>query len=319
MNPKLPKLLVSLAAVALVLSACGGAAASSTVAVSPQSAEMASEPQAAPASDAKAAPALNAADSVTSNGAAGQPANGAPQAPNAQTAQQAFDRLVIKTADLAINVEDVRTADAALRTRIATLGGYIIESQSNGVDDTLTMNVSFRVPVDRFDDALGGVQGLAKKVLSMTVHGDDVTAEFVDLQSKQRTLEATRDRLLALLARAETVEDTLRVNQNVTEVQTQIDQIQGRVKFLSQSSAMSTINVAITPVIAPEPEPVVEQGWQPLKIASAALHNLTGFGQVIASILIVLLIWSPVWGVLLLLGLWLARRLNDRDAPKRVA
>lgn len=317
MNPKLPKLLVSLAAVALVLSACGGAAASSTGAVSPQSAGMASEPQSAPASEAKGAPAPNVADSLTSSGAAGQPA-GAPQAPNAQTAQQAFDRLVVKTADVAIDVEDVRAADAALRTRIATLGGYIIESQSNGVDDTLTMNVSFRVPVDRFDDALGGVQGLAKKVLSMTVHGDDVTAEFVDLQSKQRTLEATRDRLLALLARAETVEDTLLVNQNVTEVQAQIDQIQGQVKFLSQSSAMSTVNVAITPVNAPEPA-VVEEGWQPLKIASAALHNLTGFGQVIASTLIVLLIWSPVWGVLLLLGLWLARRLNGRAAPKRAA
>jgi len=188
-----------------------------------------------------------------------------------------------------------------------------VQSQSSGSDKYLTMNISFRVPSDRFEEALSGVQGMAKEVLSSAISGDDVTEEFVDLDSRRKTLEATRDRLRELLARAETVEDTLKVTQTLTEYQVEIDQITGRQKFLSQSAAMSTINLAVSPVPAIAPI-VPEEGWQPVTIARDALRDLVVFGQVLMSMAIVLLIWSPVWGGLLLFCLFVLRRL--RGGPK---
>lgn len=293
--------------VALAVSACGGASAS-TGASAPSGSTSVEMSQ--PAAQATAAPAAGGevGDRAVDSYGTGSTTN----EPNPQVDQQGFNRLVIKTADMSIQVENVRAAEAEIRTRAATLGGYIVQSQSNGADQDLSMNLSFRVPVARFDEALSDVQGIAKKVYSSTVRGDDVTEEFVDLESRQKTLTATRDRLLQLLAEAKTVEETLQVNQTLNEYQAQIDQVEGRIKYLSQSAAMSTINVALAPV--PAVQPIIEEGWQPVAVARAALRDLLEFGQGIANIAIVLAIWSPVWGALILVGLLVTRRLR-RPSP----
>ncbi len=202
-----------------------------------------------------------------------------------------------------------------MRAKVQALGGYVVKVQTSGADDDLNTTVTFRVPASRFDDALAGVEGLAKNVISRTVGGDDVTEEYVDLDSRLRNLEATRDRLLTFLNKADKVEDALAVNQSLTDVQGQIEQIQGRKKYLEQSAAFSTITVVLAPV-PPLPRLVSEDGWQPVRVARDALRSLIQFGQGIAEVIIVLLVWSPVWGVLLLVGLWIWRRLR---ASKRTS
>lgn len=288
-----------LVAVTLVLSACGGGGA-------PASSSAPSGSQPAPAQEA---PPVGAAKGGLTDNAAG----GTAAQPDAAKTQQNFERLVIKTANMAIQVASVRETEAAIRARAAELGGYIVQSESHGIDEDLSMNIVFRVPVNRFEDALSGLQGMAKKVLSSTVGGEDVTEEYVDLESRRKTLEATRDRLLDLLTKAATVEDTIKLNESITEYQTQLDQIAGRVKYLSQSAAMSTITVGVTPVPALSPITPAE-GWQPLNIARDSLRGLLEFGQGLATLGIVLLVWSPVWLVLGLVVVVAARRL--RGAPK---
>lgn len=295
--------------VALVVSACGSARSGASAPTPTGSGSTTDGYSGAGATMATAAPAAPGAAPAQDRAIEAMPAGGTTNAPNPQVDQQGFNRLVIKTADMSIEVENVRAAEAEIRTRAATLGGYIVQSQSNGTDESLSMNLSFRVPVARFDEALSSLQGIAKKVYSSTVRGDDVTAEFVDLESRQKTLTATRDRLLQLLAQAKTVEETLQVNQTLNDYQAQIDQVEGRIKYLSQSAAMSTINVALAPVPATQPL-VAEEGWQPVAVARAALRDLLAFGQGIANVTIVLVIWSPVWGALLILVLLLTRRLR---------
>ncbi|MFQ3663255.1 MAG: DUF4349 domain-containing protein [Chloroflexaceae bacterium] len=218
-------------------------------------------------------------------------------------AQPGFPRLVIKTATLSIEVENVAEAEARISARAQELGGYVVSLQTDGTETERTAVITFRVPARRFDEALSGVEGLARKVFSRMISGDDVTEEFVDLESQLRNLEATRDRLLDLLGRAEKVEDALQVNQALTDVQGQIEQIQGRMKYLQQSAAFSTITVEIRPV--PPPPPIIEEdGWQPLNVAREALRGLIAFGKELVNLGIILLIWSPVWLPVLLLARW---------------
>jgi hypothetical protein len=228
---------------------------------------------------------------------------------SAEPGQQGFSRLVIKSATVSLEVVNVRDAEAALRAKVAELGGYVVSVQTNGTDEALQSSMTFRVPAARFDDALNGVQGIAKQVLSRTITGDDVTEEFVDLESNKRTLEATRDRLLTFLEKAQTVEEALQVNTTLTDIQAQIDQIEGRKQYLSQSAALSTITVAMSP--EPSIQPLItEEGWQPAAVAQDALRGLIGFGQGLATIAIVVLVWSPVWLPLLLLALWARRKMR---------
>lgn len=295
-----PIILTALALLAaLILTACGGATASAPP--MPEMAPMATAAPAAPAAEAPAVEQRYEAGGGAVDGSAGQPN---------QPAQPA-ERLVIKTAQIAIQVDDVRAADQAIRDRAAQLGGYVVSVQTSGSDEYLTATVVFRVPAERFDEALGGVQGLAKRVLSNFVTGDDVTEEFVDLESRLRNLEATRTRLLDLLAKANRVEDALQVNNALTDVQGQIEQIQGRMKYLRQSAAMSTISVSLEPV-PPQPTIIEEDSWQPLRVARGALRELVQFGQGIVELLIVVGVWTPVWLPIGLVGWWGWRRVTGR-------
>ncbi len=229
-------------------------------------------------------------------------AGSASRAPDA-AAQPGFPRLVIKTATLSIEVENVAEAETRISARAQELGGYVVSLETRGAEAQRTAVITIRVPAQRFDEALSGVEGLARKVFSRTISGDDVTEEFVDLESRLRNLEATRDRLLDLLSRADEVEDALQVNQALTDVQGEIEQIQGRMKYLQQSAAFSTITVEVRPV-PPPPAIIEEDGWKPLNVAREALRDLIAFGQGLVDLGIILLIWSPVWLPLLLLARW---------------
>ena len=126
-----------------------------------------------------------------------------------------------------------------------------------------------------------------------------------------RNLEATRDRLLTFLDKATKVEDALAVNNSLNDIQGQIEQAKGRMQYLKQSSALSTITVGLEPV--PPVTPIVEEGgWQPVTVARSALRSLIELGQGLANVGIVVLVWTPVWLPLLLLGLWFRRRMLGR-------
>ena len=266
-------------------------------------------PASATAVAAAGASAANESLALDQSSAGGAASQSVPASQPSSTDQQLFNRLVVKTANLSLQVENVTNAEAAVRAKVQALGGYVVQVQTSGSDENLNSAITFRVPVSRFDDALAGVEGLAKKVISRTVGGDDVTEEYVDLDSRLRNLEATRARLLTFLDKATRVEDALAVNQSLTDVQGQIEQIQGRKKYLEQSAAFSTITVSLMPV--PQlPQLVSEESWQPVRVARDALRSLIQFGQGIAEIIIVLLVWSPVWGLLLFAGLWAWRRLR---------
>ena len=289
-------------ALGMALVACGGSTASESMPIN-QGLEV-----------APAAPAMDAPGTAAGGGATAlEQGNTAPDA-QAQAGQQAVQRLVIKTADLSLQVDSARDAEAALRALVGQLGGYVVKVETSGTDEAMSSHVTFRVPADRFDQALSGVQGLAKKVLARTVGGDDVTEEFVDLEARLKSLEASRDRMQVLLDRANTVEDALKVNQALSDLQGQIEQIKGRKQYLQQSAALSTISVSLSPVPAIAPI-VAEEGWQPLAVARDALRGLVSFGQDLATLAIVLLVWAPVWLPIGLLGLWLSRKLRGR-APR---
>jgi hypothetical protein len=291
---------IPILALALALVACGGSSAS------------------APTSDNRAA--MEAAPAAPAQSASGgatalDQGNAQPQA-GAPASQPALERLVIKTADLSLQVDSARDAEAALRELVGQLGGYVVKVETSGTDERMSSHVIFRVPAERFDQALSGVQGLAKKVVARTVSGDDVTEEFVDIEARLGNLEATRDRLQSFLDKAVTVEDALKVNQSLSDLQGQIEQLKGRKQFLQNSASLSTISVTLSPL--PAIMPIVdEEGWQPLSVARAALRELVSFGQGLASIVIVTLVWSPVWLPFVLLGLWLSRRMRRRVAQPK--
>ncbi|WP_298483033.1 DUF4349 domain-containing protein [uncultured Chloroflexus sp.] len=215
-------------------------------------------------------------------------------------------RMVILTAHLAMEVESVDHAEAQLRTIVDRAGGYLLRVRTSGEGERKTSYISFRVPSERFERVLSDAEGIVKRVISRAVDGEDVTEQYVDLESQLRNLEATRERLNALLERSGTLEETLRVHQAISEVQGRIEQVKGRMRYLEQNTNYSTITVELHPFAASsKAEPKAE--WDPGTVLSQQIELVLAFFQSILTSLIVIAVWSPVWLILLLLIIWFWR------------
>jgi hypothetical protein len=305
---------ISALVVLLLLAACGGSAAQSTAepagnatggdAFSP---EEAAAPAEAPAMDEDVA-----TDSEAAGGDMGETGSVANSAPEGQSTVP-FGRMVIRTATLSLLVTNADDAERQTRTIVQNVGGFVLESQTSGDQEQRSVRLTVKVPVANFDQVLNALEDLAIKVQGRSVSGQDVTDEFVDTESRLRNLRATEQRLLEFLEEADTVEEALLVNQQLTDLQGQIEQASGRIKFLQESVAFSTISVDLNPDI-----PLnftVDEGWSPRTAASRAWRELLQFSQGLADLAISLAIWSPVWGIMLFLGLVFWRRLGRRGPP----
>ncbi|MCB8925705.1 MAG: DUF4349 domain-containing protein [Ardenticatenaceae bacterium] len=232
----------------------------------------------------------------------------------ANTVAQPQARLIIKNGELAIMVVDTDTAVASATQLVADLGGYIISQQIFDVQvGHSAANMQLAVPVTQFETALTQLR-LLGEVTNDFAGGQDVTDEFVDLGSRLDNLIATRDRLRTFLDNAETVEEALRINDELKTVEEEIAIIQGRRNYLSDRSAFSTIDLSLQPLLpTPTPSPIpTPSSWQPGNTAQLAMVNLQESAQETADFSIYYGIVCGPWLLLLALVGWLGWRVNRR-------
>ena len=268
-----------------------------------------------PSRDGDAAVGETASFEAPMEEAAEAPAPAANQAAfNAQDIPQ--ERLIIRTADLNLVVEDTEVALATIARMAEENGGWVVNSNVFQYDENAKMgDITIRVPASGFNSAIEALKALAVEVTSESTSGQDVTEEFVDLSARLENLEATADRVRAFLDETRNVEEALAVNQELSRLEGEIEAMKGRLQYLSQSAAFSTITVRLTPDVLAQPIEV--GGWRPEGVARDAILALVDTLQVIASALIWLAIYALP--VLLIIGipLWLLFRLVRRQRRRR--
>ena len=222
------------------------------------------------------------------------------------TIPPAEERMIVRTGDMSLIVEDVvKTRDEIVQLAVR-LGGWVVESNIYGEEEEKTGYISIRVPADKFDQAITELRGLAVRVISESTSSQDITEEYVDLQSRLRNAEATESQYLALLEKAVKVEDALKVYEALTQIRYEIEQIKGRMQYLERTSAMSQISVNLSPVATAKP--LVSPAWSAKEAAKSAIRGLTTFGQGLGTAAIGAAIYSPIWGTILGVILWRRRR-----------
>ncbi len=216
-----------------------------------------------------------------------------------QSGETDLQRKIVRTGNLTIEVDDIDAALAAIATIAKDFDGYVVTSNKQGDTDVSYGNISIRVAASHFDEAFDKIRKLGIKVPNENTESQDVTEEYTDLNAQLRNLEATEAQYLELLKKAETVEDTLKVFQALSDVRGQIEQIKGRIQYLDRTSDMSLIQVSLQ-----KTRPVNEAGWSSLDTLKSAVRGLFTFGKVLANIVIWLAIFSPIWIITLVLVLY---------------
>jgi hypothetical protein len=151
--------------------------------------------------------------------------------------------LIVKTAELSVQVKR-GTFDRAYEQAsvVADHYGGFIEASSTSGSTTRTGMLRIRVPAGQFDTAVAALRAVGR-VESQSVSGKDVTASYVDLQSRLKTWEAQESSLLALIAKATTIQETLNVQRVLQDVQLQVEQLKGQIRLVDNQTAKGTISV----------------------------------------------------------------------------
>jgi len=224
------------------------------------------------------------------------------------------ERLVIHTADLDLIVPDTEQAIEQIQDLAEELGGYVVSLNTYQYQEGLQGSVTLRVPAESFDTALQRLKDMATTVRRESLSGQDVTEEYVDLESRLRHLRAKEEQLLEFLDRAEDTEAVLAVYEQLSYTQQEIEQVTGRMQYLENQAALATITVDLIPDALAQPLEV--GGWNlpgTIRNAVETLLDVLEFSvkAVIYLVIVILptllIIALPIVGLVFLIR-WLVRR-----------
>ena len=201
----------------------------------------------------------------------------------------AVERIVIKNADLTIVVSDVNGRMKNIQVMAEQMGGFVVSSNlyksyTNNSIEVPEAQVVIRVPAEKLDDAMEQIKKDVIDVQNETVSGQDVTSEYVDLQSRLKNLEAAEEQLNDILKNATDTTDVVNIFNQLIYYREQIEVIKGQIKYYDEAASLSGISVRI---IAEETiQPIVIGKWEPKGVALEAIQDLIYFYQDFVSFVI---------------------------------
>lgn len=238
--------------------------------------------------------------------AAPAPAASAPtgQAPN-DVGNLIDDAKIVRTGSIDLQVTDVIKATQTARDGIRAMGGYIGASQTSTEDERPVATVTYRIPVDRWEDALDllrSLSGQTTKVVNERTEAVEVTGAVVDLEARIRNLRASEAALQGIASKAARVADVLEVQAQLTNVRGEIEQLSAQLKDLNDRAAYATLTASFAvPVVAVE---VAAKGWEPAQVVDEATASLVDILQALTTAGIwFAIVWLPILVGLGLIGL----------------
>lgn len=214
-------------------------------------------------------------------------------------------RLIIRNGSITMSVRNTREVKTSIESRVEQMAGegaFVVSANESGGGSGSSpyIDMTIRVPSARFDEMMNWLtdQAVQGTNPSINVTAEDVTAEYVDVQARVESLEAARDRLLELMENAETTEELLMAEQQLTQREAEIESLKGRMQYLSEASDLSRISISLQPYILSQP---VDTGWKPAETIrrafEALVDGLQNFGDFLIFFIIAVLPWLLVFGV----------------------
>jgi hypothetical protein len=240
--------------------------------------------------------------------------------------ETAGERRVVRQASLQLHASDTRAAFDEIVAVVESVGGFVADANVFPVaddDDQPTVSLRLRVPADQLNSTMAAVKDSVDEVVSETQGAQDVNEEFVDLEARLTNLEALEVELRALLQEVRMQDNAdpekiLRVFNEVSSVRGQIEQIQGRLNYLSDLTSLATLEIGITQT--PSGVPIVAEPWSAAEASRGALRSLVAGLQgaadwAISFALFALPMLIITLGPLVVIGVFAYRRFFRRAAP----
>ncbi|EKD63418.1 MAG: hypothetical protein ACD_51C00280G0001 [uncultured bacterium] len=199
------------------------------------------------------------------------------------------DAMIIKNGSLTMRVDSTNESVSAISDLAKSLGGYVSYSSTyENYDGSMAGSVEFRVPADKFDDAMTGVKGMADVIDAESVDAQDVTEEYIDLEARLENKKALEAQYLEVLNSATNVTDILSVYSYLESVRSEIDSLEGQMQYYENQSSYSTITVYLSENITIT---TPAKDWRPVEVFKEAVSGWIVFLQEIVNFVIVVVVY----------------------------
>lgn len=298
---KILALLLALILTASVLTGCGASSDSAAM----NRVEAPAMPEAAPMEEMKGAMMDNAL--YSSAGSAG--------GETVQTQQKLIRRVSIDA-----ETEDLDALVGNLAAKIKELGGYIENQQFyNGSayasKQYRNANLTIRIPADKLDGFISQMKDVSN-VVSYNDSQEDITLTYVSTESRIRALETEQERLLELLAKAENMNDLLKIEDKLTDVRYELEKYTSQLRVMANKVDYATVNLYINQVTV-FTEVEEQNVWQ--RIGSGFRKNLKGIGENLQDFFVWFVVYSPqlvLWALIAAVAVVVIRKRAAKSGKK---
>lgn len=224
----------------------------------------------------------------------------------------AFARKVIARATMTLVVDDAEPVVEQIQVLMDTVGGYVANANlyksDYGDDARLQGTLTLRIPADQLEGVMAQLEAMAVDVNNKTINREDVTDQYSDVEAQLRNLTAAEEELREMLAEVRAKpnakpEDILTVYNHLSNIRSQIEQLQGRKNMFDNLIGLSTLDLTLTPNLITLP--VVEEGWQPSGVVRDALRELVSTLQGLGDMAIWIGIYLLPVLIIILIGGWI--------------
>jgi hypothetical protein len=231
------------------------------------------------------------------------------QKPGPPAANIDWDKKIIKNALLTVEVKNHKSFNDLVHDMVKRSGGYIAEEEQNKSDYKIENIVTIKVPVDQFDNLVKGITATKDNVVTQKITSQDVTGEVIDTKARIEAKRQIRLRYLELLKQAKNMEDILKVQDEINNIQEEIEAGSGRVNYLTHEAAFSTVHLTFYEILNAAAVDNSKPGFGQ-RVLNALGNGLEWVGEM----LVVLFTLWPLW--LILGGAWWAFRRWKTKAVK---
>ncbi|HJY62646.1 MAG TPA: DUF4349 domain-containing protein [Ignavibacteria bacterium] len=214
-------------------------------------------------------------------------------------------RMIIRSGTMNLEADNFNDTESKIKQIVNNVNGYVTNSTSQiNASGKKQGSITIRVASGKFDEMIGEL-GKIGKVVNQNISGKDVTEEYMDAEARQKTQRELEARLLKLLAeKTARLTDVVEVEQKLASVRENIEKTEGRMRYLKDQAAYSTLTVS---VFEPSILNTSTGGGFFYELGESISKGLTGFTKVLSGIIIFIIAFSPILAIVLV-GVYFIRR-----------
>ena len=155
-----------------------------------------------------------------------------------------IERKLIREGNMRFETTDVAKTRSFLDSLVTAFGGYLANENIYNYEGTLEQNISVRIPSEQFDPFLAAVSSYAGRLDNRYINTLDVTEEFIDVEARLKSKKQLEQRYLELLKQARTVEDMVAIETQLSQVRSEIESMEGRLKYLQNRVSFASLSIS---------------------------------------------------------------------------